>query len=384
MSSRKIAIVSTYFYPEKTAAANRLYTLASSLSKKTPVRVYTAGEDPRAAQEALEQLGPAFSVEYVRKKFFAVGNYLRRFAREFSLCLRIFRSIDFCDDPLLVVSVPSIFIVPLFFRKAKHHAIILDVRDLQWEYLINQGTPLSTLTGRIFRFLILRTAGRFRLISVTNGAEHRYFTERFPGKRVVLVSNGIDAGRFERLQEAMAGTAAAGDQPTAAYVGNVGKLQNLEPLLHIARRMPRVRFVIAGGGAELERLEGLAEQMGLQNIEFTGYIEWEQVLEIYRRASVLFARLDPAYHYAVPSKLYEYLATGLPVVYEGGGAAAQLLRQFERVHLAENGDYERLERGFEAALEHRGLCSENIERIRADYLRETIFARFEDEIAREL
>lgn len=395
----KIVIVSTYFFPEKNAAANRLFILAESLSKSCRVRVYTAAEDPQEARSRLEELDPPFSVEYSQKKFFAVGNYAKRFFREFVQARRIFRSIDFSEPSTIIISVPSIFIVPLFFGKAKRHRIILDVRDLQWEYLLNQDNPFSKMTGLLFKKLVLAAAGGFQLISVTNAAEYRYFAEQFPDKRLVHVSNGIDRNRFERIREALSrrdekkAAAESSDtslptapaaQQTVSYVGNVGKLQNLEPLLRIAARMPKTRFIIAGGGGDLERIQAIAGEQGLNNVEFTGYIEWERVLEIYRRSDVLYARLDPAYFYAVPSKLYEYLSTGLPVVYEGEGAAADFLAHFERVCVASNGEFERLLSCFDMALKYGGLCGENVEKIRSNYLRETIFEDFKRDIESEI
>ena len=53
----------------------------------------------------------------------------------------------------------------------------------------------------------------------------------------------------------------------------------------------------------------------------------------------LFARLDENYRSAIPSKLFEYLSTGLPIIYCGDGEASRLLRRFEQTTcLASNDD----------------------------------------------
>lgn len=377
MPKKTVIIAATYFYPEQMAAANRLYFLAQALSSRYRVRVYTAAEDPSEAKRLLAARAPGFSVHYVEKRTFSISNFFQRFFREISLSKNIYAATEFNGDDTVIVSAPSIFLIPFFVRKNRGRFLIIDIRDLVWEYLL-QGNIIHKISGYLFKRMVLHSLKRVNLISVTNESEYRYITQRFPEKPVVLVHNGIDLSRFRRIQEKM--QCRESDGSTIAYIGNVGIPQNLETLLHIAKSMPASRFIIAGGGSDQRRLMRKAEEMGLSQVEFTGYIEWEQVLEIYRTSDILYAKLDPSYIYAVPSKLYEYLSTGLPVVYEGGGAAAELLKQFERVAIVDNGESTKLEQSFARAGDYKGLSTENIKHIYSSYIRDDIFIRFTDEV----
>ncbi len=425
MKRKKIVIASSYFFPEKNAAANRLYTLASFLTDEYEVEVHTAAEDPVQARRELARTaaaegtgeaagpdvtqapstvaGPGFSVHYSLKENFSISNFFARFFREIAMVRRIRASVDLQGVSALIVSIPSMFLLPAFVRIAREgrgsraervseqpseRLLVADVRDLVWEYLL-QGGLIQRLSGALFKRMALSALEKFDLITVTNESERRYFTERFSEKRVLLVSNGIDSGRFARIRKRMEAGSGLSDPSapalTVSYIGNVGIPQNLESLLRIARQMREARFIIAGGGSDLDRLKRLGAEWGLRNVEFPGFVEWERVLEIYRQSDVLYAKLDPAYIYAVPSKLYEYLATGLPVVYEGEGAAADLLRSFERVCIVSPGDGVGLEECFRSGA--RGgteLSENNIEKIRNEYLRERIFEGLRDELRREL
>jgi glycosyltransferase involved in cell wall biosynthesis len=66
------------------------------------------------------------------------------------------------------------------------------------------------------------------------------------------------------------------------------------------------------------------------NVTFRGYLDREELLELYRESDILIAhvRSTPTTDATmVPTKLFDYMATGRPIVYAGRGVAAELLRQ---------------------------------------------------------
>lgn len=83
-----------------------------------------------------------------------------------------------------------------------------------------------------------------------------------------------------------------------------------------------VTFRIVGDGDLRETLERRARELGVADrVEFTGFIPREQVPELLSLATVGIAPIaaDESLRYAVPTKLYEYMACGLPVVAVGEG-----------------------------------------------------------------
>jgi glycosyltransferase involved in cell wall biosynthesis len=112
------------------------------------------------------------------------------------------------------------------------------------------------------------------------------------------------------------------------YAGLVGHAQGLEVLSDVAERLPDVDFNIAGEGPDLVAIERDVRARGLSNVCLHGYVRPAQVADLYRQSDVLFAQLShSALHTvtALPSKLFEYMAAGRPIVYGGDGLAAEAI-----------------------------------------------------------
>ena len=104
-----------------------------------------------------------------------------------------------------------------------------------------------------------------------------------------------------------------GDELVVMYAGNVGYSQSLTMLLHAARHMPNVTFVINGDGAARADLE--AQASGLSNIRFAGYQPRERVGEVLASGDIHVVPLRTGLGaVSVPSKTYSILAAARPVV----------------------------------------------------------------------
>jgi glycosyltransferase involved in cell wall biosynthesis len=109
----------------------------------------------------------------------------------------------------------------------------------------------------------------------------------------------------------------ADDDFVAVHGGNMGQKQGLDNLLDAAELLPRdgIRVALVGDGNDRPRLEDLARERGLTNVDFIemqGPGNWEEtmqasdVLLVNQRASVMDMSL--------PSKLTSYFASGKPVL----------------------------------------------------------------------
>lgn len=118
----------------------------------------------------------------------------------------------------------------------------------------------------------------------------------------------------------------SGTRPVVMYAGNVGFSQSLDLMLHAAREMPEVVFVINGEGAARPSLEDVARD--LPNVRIAGYVAKDQLSDpLLASADLHVVPLKAGLgKVSVPSKTYSILASGRPVLaYDPGTEVPRIL-----------------------------------------------------------
>ena len=110
------------------------------------------------------------------------------------------------------------------------------------------------------------------------------------------------------------------DRKLLVYTGKVNdKLREIDLLLEAARLVPEAELVIVGGRADhVERLRARVERDGPANARFEGFVAPADVFPYQAAADVLLtyypSRLPINKFRASPGKLFEYMASGRPIV----------------------------------------------------------------------
>lgn len=274
-----------------------------------------------------EQLPEGVQLETVQIEFAKPDSFVRRAMREARDVATLLKHARSLPDEVILVTLPSMFLAflaPVYLRKRR---VVMDVRDLSWEYL-SDASRLQRLAKGFFRFCFKRSVHFFQLIAATNTTEMEYLQRISPRLNPLHVSNGIRREQFDALKQIQPSQE---KRFTISYIGNIGLAQQLETLIEAARQLPQYQFNLVGSGIDAPRVQALVREYGLDNVCMTGRVSWEEVQEYYHAAHVLYAQLTPDFSGAMPSKLYEYLSTGKPVVYGGLGQAVDTLAQFEQV-----------------------------------------------------
>ncbi|MEX2628179.1 MAG: glycosyltransferase family 4 protein [Ilumatobacteraceae bacterium] len=104
-----------------------------------------------------------------------------------------------------------------------------------------------------------------------------------------------------------------GAEPVVLYAGNVGFSQSLDLVVHAARELPGVTFLVNGEGAARAELEAAAAD--LPNVRFGAYQPADRLNELLATGDVHVVPLRRGLgRVSVPSKTYSILAAGRPVV----------------------------------------------------------------------
>ena len=197
-------------------------------------------------------------------------------------------------------------------------------------------------------------------MSTVSAGKAEKLKSRVPaGTPVELVPNGIDEA-FVRYDEDpdVVERFELGRGPICCYVGNIGLAQGLDTLLDIAAKRPEVRFLIFGAGADKRALEERAASEGLSTVEFCGSIDVRGVYTVLRRSALSFVPLvSSRLRDSIPTKLYECISCGCPVLLAAQGDSVDLLEETGLGAHAAPEDHEGLLRAFDGLIA-RGFSAE--------------------------
>ena len=116
------------------------------------------------------------------------------------------------------------------------------------------------------------------------------------------------------------------------YVGTHGMAHGLGNVLDTAERLrdaPEIAFMFVGAGAEREMLIAEAGRRGLNNVVFQSVQLKEKLVPVWSPCDIALAHLKdtPLFTGALPTKMFEAIDTGLPIVLATQeGEASRLLR----------------------------------------------------------
>jgi glycosyltransferase involved in cell wall biosynthesis len=102
---------------------------------------------------------------------------------------------------------------------------------------------------------------------------------------------------------------------TVQMAGNMGRGHNVEILIEAARELPHIRFTFVGAGAKKEWLERSVADHNLTNVRVENYRPREQLSASLGDCDVAVIAFVPKMAgVSVPSRLYNVMASGRPVV----------------------------------------------------------------------
>jgi glycosyltransferase involved in cell wall biosynthesis len=187
--------------------------------------------------------------------------------------------------------------------------------------------------GLLRRRWLLRTAPACGgIVAISNGVRDDLIALGVEPGRIRVEHDAADLERFRALPERAAARrelALAPDAPLVVYAGGLRAWKGVELLAGAARRLPDVRFVVAGGlEQDVARIRALFR--GLANVRIDGFQPPARV-PLYLAAGdvgVVPNRSSPAIsaRYTSPLKVFEALAAGLPLVASDLPSLRELLR----------------------------------------------------------
>lgn len=231
-----------------------------------------------------------------------------------------------CTSPPLLLALSGIRIA-----QRTHARLVFDVRDVWPDVAYEMGSfGEGSLYGRVFQWVADRAYNAAWMVTtVSPGKVRKLMRHVQPEKRdiVRLVPNGIDLAWLEQPEDGKVVERYRLDaDPPCVYVGNLGLAQGLSSLLEIAKSRPDVRFLLFGSGAEERLLADKVETEGLSNVELCGRVSQQAAHTLLLHARCAYVPLkNSRMTDSVPTKLYEALGCGCPVLLAAAGDAVAIL-----------------------------------------------------------
>ena len=343
----RIAVVSHYFWPEPGAPSARLLEMSREwVSRGHEVTVVTnfpnhpTGIVPDAYRGRRFQVEHAHGLRIVRCTTYATPNrgFAKRTLGHLVFTLRAIwqATPELRGSDVLIASSPTLFsvVAALAISRRIRAPYVFEVRDLWPAIFVELGVIRNRLAIRVLEWLELTLYRRAcAVVTVTRAFADDIARRGIDRGKLHVIPNGVDLDAFrpEPAEPALRARLGLTDKLVVLYCGAHGISHALSRILEVAARTqsdPRIHFLFVGEGAEKEALEARARALALGNVTFHPAVPREQVPALYRAADVCLVPLRAValFQSFIPSKMFEILACGRPVLASLEGEAAEILR----------------------------------------------------------
>lgn len=338
----RVLIITQFFAPDITAAAFRMADMCKLLVEAEidvtviagePHKVNPATGDDLSQNEAccevirchVAPLVGHGTSGYLRHYLSFVSSSIRA---GFSLWRRGWRpDVIYASSPPLFVGVSGQFLSYLFWRP-----VVLEIRDVWPDTAVAAGQLArdgkAYAVGRRLERFLYRHA---RQITCVADPMRRYIETQCKVP-VTVIYNGVRRGC---MPDSLI-TDSANEKKTLLYAGNVGHLQNLEFAIRCfvewakEHEINNWRFRIVGEGSRSNALRQLVNELKAERfVELVAAIPREAVDAEMVSADALYLGLveSDVLKFTIPSKLFDYLAAGRPIVASLMGEGREILER---------------------------------------------------------
>lgn len=329
-----ILFLSDNFPPESNAPASRLFDHARAWVRKGHrVTVVTCAPNFPEGKVFEGYHNRWYSVEWlegirvVRVKSYITAN--EGFAR---------RSLDYASFMVsgylagLLQERPDVIVAtsPQFFcavggwalAASRRLPFVFELRDLWPASIVAVGamreSPVIQALEKLELFLYRRAD---KIVAVTEAFREDLQARGIDPRKIEVVRNGVDLSSCipRKRDAALEKEYRLEGKFVAGYLGTHGMAHGLMSIVDAAERLREresIAFFFAGSGAERVRVEEEVKRRGLDNVRMIPRQPKERVSALWSLCDVALIPLrnDPLFCTVIPSKLFEAMGYGIPVI----------------------------------------------------------------------
>lgn len=343
-SGLRVTFLTHYFPPEVGAPQARLYELAMRLIEAghrvtvvTGFPNYPTGVIPPAYRGKRFMVEQMDGMRVLRTWVFATQNrgFFKRILNHLSFCFssltalpRLGRTdVIFVESPPLLIGLAT-----LVFSRVRRAPFIFNVSDIWPQSAVELGmlrNPLAIRLAEMFERHLYRRAARVTV--PTPGMLEKLVARGIPRDKVFFLSNGVDTAIYQPQapDRELARRLGLDGHKVFMYAGTHGLSQGLDVILEAAKltKDPDILYVLAGEGADKDALVAKARSQGIDNVRFLPSQPkslMPALLSLAYASIIPLKRLE-LFKSALPSKMFESMAVGQPIVMAVWGEAAGVI-----------------------------------------------------------
>ena len=226
---------------------------------------------------------------------------------------------------VIVATSPQFFcaVGGWFLSAVRRKPFIFELRDL-WPASITAVGAMKKSTAirwleKLEMFLYRRAD---RIVSVTRSFRDELIDRGVDGSKIDVVLNGVDLTRYQPAEEKdaeLAGQYSLSGKFVVGYLGTHGMAHALDKVALAAEKLASrkdIVFLFAGGGADRQQVIDVVEQKGLTNVVMLDRQPKDIMPRLWSLCDVSLIHLknSPLFGTVIPSKLFESMGMGLPVL----------------------------------------------------------------------
>jgi len=340
----RVTFLTHYFPPEVGPAQTRLHELAKRLiaagetvTVVTGFPNYPAGEifpgyrGKRLMEDSYDGIRVLRTWVFATRSRGFIGRLLNYFSFPVFSLLAV-RKLGPTD--IIYVQSPPLFtgLAALWFSRLKRAPYIFNVSDIWPQSAVELGVLRNRFAIRLAEWLERHIYRRASRITVpTPGILERLVARGVPREKIFLLTNGVDTAAYNVTSpdRELAQRLGLNGHKVFMYAGLHGLAQGLDVILEAAKltRNPDVLYVLVGDGADKAALVAKAQAEGISNVRFLPIQPTSTLpalLNLVYATVIPLRRLD-LFKAALPSKLFDSMAAGRPIVAPLWGEAAALV-----------------------------------------------------------
>ena len=333
----RILIHSDEYYPTCQACAYRMKVFAetfSDLGDDVTVIASSANKDNGIVGESKERIIYSPTVKMKKK------TTLMRMVSNLSFAVTsVFSSFKAGGIDVVITTSPPplISLSGWLIARLKRAKLVYDVRDIWPDVALEMNSfSKGSVFCKVFRWITSFMYKHADMVTTVSPGKVEKICGKLPEDRrnkVYLIGNGFDESVLNgEIDESVVQKYELDKKFSCVYIGNIGLAQGLDSLLDLAAKTTHrdVQFLVFGMGAEREMLEQRAKREGLNNVRFCGVLPHENVFTVLKYAKLSYIPLKNAnMKDSVPTKIYEALGLGCPVLLVAEGDSCNIVHESE-------------------------------------------------------